>query len=121
MTIIQGFTSFNTIAPASTVAPSPTVTPGPTKASALPRLIGHPWPAGTTCVFRTAIGQIRRNPRRFLIRYESRTEDNQDSKDHFAGPLNKRKDTKISCILSCFFRVFRGQTSPECSSGVRTD
>ena len=37
-------------------------------------------------------------------------EDNQDSKDHFCGPLNKRNDTKISCILSCFFRVFRGQT-----------
>jgi hypothetical protein len=44
------------------------------------------------------------------IRHESRTEDNQDSKDHFCGPLNKRNDTKISCILSCFFRVFRGQT-----------
>src|SRR4029077_10132369 len=27
---------------------------------------------------------------------------------HFSGPLNKRNDTKISCILSCFFRVFRG-------------
>jgi hypothetical protein len=67
-----------------------------------------------------AIGQIRGNPRRFLIRHESRTEDNQDSKDHFCGPLNKRNDTKISRILSCFFRAFRGQTSPECSSGVKS-
>ncbi len=68
----------------------------------------------------TAIGQIRRHPRGFLIRHESQTEDNQDSKDHFCGPLNKRNDTKISCILSRFFRVFRGQTFPECSSGVKS-
>jgi hypothetical protein len=34
MTIIHGFTSFNTIAPAPRIAPSVTVTPGPTKASA---------------------------------------------------------------------------------------
>ena len=40
MTIIHGFTSFNTTAPASRIAPSLTVTPGPTNASALPRLIG---------------------------------------------------------------------------------
>jgi 3D (Asp-Asp-Asp) domain-containing protein len=51
MTIIHGFTSFNTIAPASRIAPSSTVTPGPTTASALPRLIGRAGrPAGT--VFR---------------------------------------------------------------------
>ena len=35
---------------------------------------------------------------------------NRSSKDHFSGPLNIRNDTKIGCILSCFFGVFRGQT-----------
>ena len=53
----------------------------------------------------------RRVLRRFLIRHESRTEDNQDSKDHFCGPLNKRNDTKISCILSCFLECFVGKPS----------
>jgi hypothetical protein len=43
-------------------------------------------------------------------RHESRTEDNRDSKDHFCGPLNKRNDTKISCILSCFLECFVGKT-----------
>ena len=44
-------------------------------------------------------------------RRESRTKDNQDSKDHFCGPLNKRNDTKISCILSCFLECFVGSIS----------
>src|SRR6476469_4737764 len=60
---------------------------------------------------------IRRNPRRFLIHHESRTEDNQDSKDHFCCPLNKRNDTKISCILSWSLECFVGK--PPVSAEVR--
>jgi hypothetical protein len=61
--------------------------------------------------FCTVIVQSHRVLRRFLISHESRTEDNQDSKDHFCGPLNKRNDTKISCILSCFLECFVGKPS----------
>ena len=60
---------------------------------------------------RAAIGQIRRNPRRFLIRHESRTEDNQDSKDYFFRPTKQTKRHENQLHSFVLFRVFRGQTS----------
>jgi 3D (Asp-Asp-Asp) domain-containing protein len=50
MTIIHGFTSFNTIAPASRIAPSSTVTPGADKGVRAAAADWSRWPAGT--VFR---------------------------------------------------------------------
>ena len=44
---------------------------------------------------------------------------NRSSKDHFSGPLNIRNDTKIGCILSCFFECFVGKPSNTfCPIGV---
>ena len=43
---------------------------------------------------------------------------NRSSKDHFSGPLNIRNDTKIGCILSCFFECFVGKPSTHSALSV---
>jgi len=49
-----------------------------------------------------AVANLGHRPRNSIIQERSAESAIQDRQDHFSGPLNKRNNTKISFIISCF-------------------